>query len=200
MSKEKRALNSASGAPPPPASDYGFVQALGQLIAVSALEALGRWRRSPRGCPTKKLSVAALIQALLFHVLFCTGSLVDHVRQLLGVDLAPSTLSERRTALGSKPLVECLRLALRPLAQPERQPEAFWRGWRLVAWDGTQFSLTNTPQILARMLKAAARRGRAAWAKIRVVVLLEVGPAQPVGGAGRLPRRIGGSLGTAPGQ
>ena len=180
MSKAKRAVNKASRSPAPPTSDYGFLEALGQIIAVSALETLGRWRRSPRGCPIKKLSVAALLQALLFHFLFCTGTLVEHVRQLLGISLAASTLSERRTALGLKPLLECLRLALRPLARPEQQPEAFWRGWRLVAWDGTQFSLTNTPQILARMLKAATRRGRAAWAKIRVVVLLEVGLHNPL--------------------
>jgi hypothetical protein len=146
--------------------------------------------------------VAALIQALLFHFLFSAGSLAEHVRQLWGISLAPSTLSERRTALGSKPLLECLRQALRPLAQPEQQPEAFWRGLRLVAWDGTQFSLTNTPQVLARFLKAASRRGRAAWAKLRVVVLLELGLHNPlaaqVGCRGEsevaLARRLVGSL------
>ena len=173
-------MQKACRPPTRPTSDYGFLEALGQLIGVSALEALGRLRRSPRGCPTKKLPVAALIQALLFHFLFSTGSLAEHVRQLLGIRLAPSTLSERRTALGSKPLLECLRQALRPLAQPEQQPEAFWQDWRLVAWDGTQFSLTNTPQTLARLLKAATRRGRAAWAKIRVVVLLELGLHNPL--------------------
>ena len=46
-----------------------------------------------------------------------------------------------------------LRLGLRPLAEAAAQPDAFWRGGRLVALDGTQFSLTNTPQV-----KAATRR------------------------------------------
>ena len=196
-------MQKACRPPTRPTSDYGFLEALGQLIAVSALEALGRLRRSPRGCPIKKLPLAALIQALLFHFLFSTGSLAEHVRQLLGIKLAQSTLSERRAALGSKPLLECLRQALRPLAQPEQQPEAFWHGWRLVAWDGTQFSLTNTPQILARVLKAATRRGRAAWAKVRVVVLLEVGLHNPLAaevGCQResevaLARRLVGSVG-----
>ena len=124
--------------------------------------------------------MAALLQALLFHFLFGTGTLAEHTRQLLGIQLSESTLSERRSALSVWPLVECLRQALRPLAQPDQHPEAFWRNWRLVAWDGTQFSLTNTPQILARLSKATARRGRAAWAKLRVVVLLELGLHNPL--------------------
>jgi hypothetical protein len=157
---------------------------LGALIATAALEALGRLRRSPRGCPTKKLSAAGLLQALLFHFLFPTGTFAEHLRQLTGLTLAESTLSERRSALSWKPVVEALRPALRPLAHPTHHPQAFWRGWRLVAWDGTQFSLTNTPQILARWSKAAARRTRAAWAKIRVVVLLALGLHNPLAAPG----------------
>ena len=47
-----------------------------------------------------------------------------------------------------------MRRVLRPHAT-RRQREAFWRGWRLVALDGTQFSLTNTPQITATAAKSA---------------------------------------------
>lgn len=144
------------------------------------MEPLGRLRPSPRGRRAKQLSVAGLIQSLLFHFLFPTGSFAEHLRQLTGLILAESTLSERRSALSWPPLVACLRQALRPLAQAECHPQAFWRGWRLVAWDGTQFSLTNTAQILAHFPKAAARRGRAAWAKLRVVVLLELGLHNPL--------------------
>jgi ribonucleoside-diphosphate reductase alpha chain len=32
---------------------------------------------------------------------------------------------------------------LRPLAKKRRHPTAFWRGWRLLAMDGTQFSYVN---------------------------------------------------------
>jgi hypothetical protein len=61
--------------------------------------------------------------------------------------------------------------------------EAFWRGWRLVALDGTQFSLINTPQILATCAKARTRRGRAAFAKITTAVLLELGLHNPLAAA-----------------
>ena len=48
----------------------------------------------------------------------------------------------------------------------------------MIALDGTQFSLTNTPQITATVTKARTRRGRAAFAKMTAAVLLEVGAAQ----------------------
>ena len=76
-----------------------------------------------------------------------------------------------------------MRLGLRARAQTAAHPEAFWRGWRLVALDGTQFSLTNTPQIHATACKAKSRRGRAAVAKITTGVLLELGLHNPLAAA-----------------
>jgi hypothetical protein len=53
----------------------------------------------------------------------------------------------------------------------------------LVALDGTQYSLTNTPQVKASMRKAKSRRGRAAFAKITASVLLELGLHNPLAAA-----------------
>ncbi len=53
----------------------------------------------------------------------------------------------------------------------------------MLALDGTQFSLTNTPQIKATMRKAKSRRGRAAFAKITTGVLLELGLHNPLAAA-----------------
>jgi len=66
------------------------------------------------------------------------------------------------------------------MAHPGQHPDAFYRGLRLLAIDGSQFSLTNTPQILSRYRKTVARRSRAAWAKLTAVVLLEVGLHNPL--------------------
>jgi len=140
---------------------------------------LGRWRACPRG-RKPALALGQLLQTLLFHFLLPTGTLAEHLRQLTGRRMAESTLSERRSALSWPVFVQWLRQALRPLAQVQAQPQAFWRGWRLLAWDGSQFSLTNTPQILAHLHKAAARRKRAAWAKLTAVVLLELGLHNPL--------------------
>jgi hypothetical protein len=76
-----------------------------------------------------------------------------------------------------------MRRALRPRATARQHREAFWRGWRLVALDGTQFSLINTPQITATFKKARTRRGRAAFAKITTAVLLELGLHNPLAAA-----------------
>lgn len=151
------------------------------MISRRALEALSAYRPDRRGRkPT--LPLAQLIEGLLFHFLFSAGTLAEHMRQLTSRDLSEGTLSERRTALGWPAFAQLLQQALRPLARPKRHAEAFWRGLRLLAWDGTQFSLTNTPQ-MAALPRAAARRKRAAWAKITAVVLLELGLHNPLAAA-----------------
>jgi hypothetical protein len=78
---------------------------------------------------------------------------------------------------------ELMHRMLRPRATPDGEPEAFWHGWRLLAIDGTQFSLTNAPAIKRHATKARTRRGRAAFAKLPAAVLLEVGLHNPVAAA-----------------
>ena len=56
----------------------------------------------------------------------------------------------------------------------------FLHGYRLVGVDGTQFSVVNTPAILAQLPKAASRRFKAAFAKLRVVSLVELGTHAPL--------------------
>jgi Transposase DDE domain len=124
-----------------------------------------------------------VLSALVYHVMNAAGTLAEHFGQLFEDSLADSSLSERRTRLPWEVFGELLRLGLRPLAQAATQAEAFWRGWRLVALDGTQFSLTNTPQIKATTRKAKSRRGRAAFAKITTGVLLELGLHNPLAAA-----------------
>jgi hypothetical protein len=131
-----------------------------------------------------RVPLAKVLPALVFHVMNAAGTLANHFTQLFADDsLADSSLSERRTRLPWEVFAELMRLGLRPLAQAATHAEAFWRGWRLVALDGTQFSLTNTPQIKATVRKAKSRRGRAAFAKITTGVLLELGLHNPLAAA-----------------
>jgi hypothetical protein len=76
-----------------------------------------------------------------------------------------------------------MKSALRPKAQAEKHPDAFYKGWHLVALDGTQFSVSNTPQMLASLTKAVSRRLGAAFAKLGVVVLVELGTHNPLAAA-----------------
>ena len=162
------------------ASSTGFLHAWADLIGPAPLPVVARRRgRKPR------VPLTDLLPALTFHVMQSAGTLSDHLFELVGASLADSSWSDRRTRLPWEIFADLLRRALRPRAT-RRQREAFWRGWRLVALDGTQFSLTNTPQITATVEKAQTRRGRAAFAKITTAVLLEIGLHNPLAaGIGR---------------
>jgi hypothetical protein len=145
----------------------------------------------PRGVPrlstrrgrTPRVAVTQLLPALTWHVMQDTGTLAEHLFQLFREPLADSSWSDRRLRLPWEIFAELMRRALRPRATMRRHREAFWRGWRVVALDGTQFSLINTPQITATFAKARTRRGRAAFAKMTTAVLLEVGLHNPLAAA-----------------
>jgi hypothetical protein len=112
-----------------------------------------------------------------------TGTLAEHLFQLFREPLADSSWSDRRLRLPWEIFAELMRSALRPRAIARQHREAFWRSWRVVALDGTQFSLINTAQITDTFPKAVTRRGRAAFAKMTTAVLLEVGLHNPLAAA-----------------
>jgi hypothetical protein len=129
--------------------------------------------------------VSELLPALIFHVMQGPGTLAEHAARLFDDALVDSSWADRRARLPWEIFADLLRRMLRPRAT-RRQAEAFWRGWRVVALDGTQFSLPNTPQITAATTKARTRRGRAAFAKLTTAVLVEVGLHNPLAaGIGR---------------
>jgi hypothetical protein len=145
----------------------------------------------PRGVPIlamrrgrkPRVPLTQVLPTLTFHVMQDAGTLAEHLFQLFRTPLADSSWSDRRQRLPWEIFAELMRRALRPRATPRQHREAFWRGWRLVGLDGTQFSLINTPQVTATVEKAATRRGRAAFAKLTTAVLLEIGLHNPVAAA-----------------
>src|SRR5215218_6224669 len=159
----------------------GFLAAWDQLIGSRGMPTV-----PPRRGRKPRVPVSQLLPALTFHVMQDTGTLADHLFQLFRVPLADSSWSDRRLRLPWEIFADLMRRALRPRATARQHRDAFWRGWRLVALDGTQFSLINTPQITATFVKARTRRGRAAFAKITTAVLLELGLHNPLAaGIGR---------------
>ncbi len=160
----------------------GFAGAFEQLLPSTKLKQASRYKHTARGRPPK-VSVSQLVRALVFHVMMGAGTLVEHLAMLSGVALSGSSASERRQALPWEVFAKVLEVALSPVAEVRRHGEAFYRGLRLVAIDGTQFSLANTPQILRVCTKAASRRLRAAFAKLNAVVMLEVGLHNPLAAA-----------------
>jgi len=169
----KTAVEPASGP-----ADAGFLAAWRQWLGAVVLPTVPKRRgRQPR------VALAHLLAALIFHVMRATGTLGEHFAMLFEDALSDSACADRRARLPWLVFADLMRRALRPLANRRRHPEAFWRGWRLLALDGTQYSLSNTPQNNGAMSKAKTRRGRAAFAKITTSVLLELGLHNPLAAA-----------------
>lgn len=160
----------------------GFLAAWDRLVGPTWQPALPvRRGRKPR------VPLSELLPTLTFHVMQGAGTLAEHSAELFGDALSDSAWADRRARLPWAIFADLMRRVLRPKAT-RRQPDAFWREWRLVALDGTTFSLTNTPQISAAVVKARTRRGRAAFAKLTTAVLLEVGVHNPLAAAIGRPR------------
>ena len=157
-----------------------FHSAFGQLLSSQRVSAL--WKRpapDARGLPAK-LSPWQLLGSLVWHVLARTRHLSHHVREMCAVKLSDSALSQRRQHAGFTVFAALLEAALRPLAELARQPGAFHQGLRLVALDATHWNVSNTPRLLRALPKAATRRLRAAFGKLRAAVLIEVGLHNPL--------------------
>jgi hypothetical protein len=103
-----------------------------------------------------------------------------HFTEATGKRMAESSLSERRQGLPWEVFSQLMTQALTPCADPKQHPDAFYKGFRLIGVDGSQFSLRNTPAILQQCTKAVSRRLEAAFAKLGTCVLMELGTHNPV--------------------
>ena len=160
------------------AAPTGFLDAWNQLLGDQPCPA-------PRCRPGRpaRVPLTQLLPALTFHVMEGAGTLSEHFEELFQAPLADSSWADRRARLPWDIFAELMRRMLRRRATQAKHPDAFWRGWRLVALDGTQYSLTNTPQVSRSVRKARSRRGRAGFAKLRTAVVVEVGLHNPIAAA-----------------
>lgn len=156
----------------------GFLAAWKEFVATIVLPVVPRRRgRKPR------VALASLLASLVFHGMNPVGTLSEHFSMLFEDALNDSACSDRRARLPWQVFADLMQRVLRPLANRRRHAQAYWRGWRLTALDGTQHSVTNTPQNNGALRKANARRGHAAFAKITTSVLLELGLHNPLAAA-----------------
>ena len=158
--------------------DNGFVSQFEDLFGCSrkTFEAM----QDPRRGPQPKLAAWNLLASLVYHVLGGAGHFSAHVYQLFGLEIKDSSLSGRRQRMGLEPFAWLMAHALRPLADRRTHRSCFYKGLRLCGIDGSRWSVTNTPQILERMSKAAARRLKAAFAKVEMCTLVELGLHNPL--------------------
>jgi hypothetical protein len=105
------------------------------------------------------------------------------VKESSGKDITDGALAQRRALLPWEIFDAILGVALKPKADPKRHAEAFYHGLRLCGIDGSTFSIANTPQVKKQMRKARSRRGRAAFPKVGVAVMVELGLHNPLAAA-----------------
>jgi hypothetical protein len=166
----------------------GFVGVLLRYISLESLQQLEGLRRNPAGRQPYKLSRPQLLIGLLFHfTLHLSGTLAEHLVLLTGIRMAESSLSQRRAALPFEVFEQLLQRILRPLARAKNCAKSFYKGLRLLAIDGVNFSLPNTEDVKRRCRKGGNHRSRAAFAKLPCAVLLELGHHNPL--AARLGRK-----------
>jgi hypothetical protein len=134
----------------------------------------------PQSRSGRKLSSEQLVTGLIFHQLQQGGTLAAHSETLHGIEMSDSAHAQRRRHLPVGLFEQIMDTALQPLADPVDQPECFYEGYRLVGVDGTQWSVGNTPQILGELPKAASRRLQSAFAKLRLVSVVELGTHAPL--------------------
>ena len=145
-----------------------------------------------------QLALDQLISSLVFHVLQDSGTFAVNVKQLTGQPISDSALSQRRATIPLMVFEEIMDGALSAKADPTQHPGAFYQGRRLLGIDGSQFSVSNTPQNKQTFIKAASRRMKAAFGKVGVSVLTELGLHNPVaatvGAAGMSEQELSGPL------
>jgi hypothetical protein len=148
------------------------VSLLLRRIGWAELEGL-QARKHKAGRPAHQLSRGQLLVAILFHhTVTWAGSFAEHLFWLMGIQMDKGSLSERRQALPVIIFDELLRRLLCPLHSAS--PQAFYRGWRLVAIDGVSFSLPNTEQVNQQCRKGGNQKGKAAFAKLQCAALVEL--------------------------
>jgi hypothetical protein len=104
----------------------------------------------------------SFIDALVLHALSSDGSLGAHLRMASGSPISDSAARQRCASLGWTWFEALFVHLLRPLAKPRSHPECFYDGMRLLAVDGSAWSLSNTPRVTSRLASPTSQKG-AAW-------------------------------------
>lgn len=164
-----------------PAFHSDFSQAFAGLLSEELSDRIFQ-EHGPRGGGISKLSGWQWLMGKVFHVMAGTGNFASHVKQVTGIPISDSALSQRGASLGWELVAATLRGVLHPLADPDLHPEAFHQGLLLVALDGTRFDLRNTMAMKERAVKSRCAHGdgEPAFAHLCGVVLVELASHQPL--------------------
>jgi Insertion element 4 transposase N-terminal/Transposase DDE domain len=83
------------------------------------------------------------------------------------------SISVARSKIGAAPLRDLVQRCCVPMADARSHPEAFYRGMRLVAMDGSNFELPDEPDNEAHFGRPGSRTGTAGYPQAQCAVLVE---------------------------
>ena len=165
-------------------SDYlsvGVIARVFPLRAVrAALQQSDRSSRRRRALPAEAMVYYVIAQALFRsvsarEVLRCLTDGLRWARSGAGLQVASkAAISRARTRLGTRPFELLREGSVQVLAESSTRG-AWYRGLRLVAYDGTTLELPDEERNREEFGLPGAGRGQAGFPKARVTALLEVG-------------------------
>lgn len=149
------------------------------MIDTPALDELCAPFAPTRGAPALH-SLSEFFELCVYHQLAPDGTRAVHAFDVSGIEISDSAISQRLQGLDPRLFQTILARVLQPLAHPRRHPESFYKHWRLIGIDGSQFSIPNGPGVVAALPKARTRRGRAAFSKMGLCAFYELGIHNPI--------------------
>ena len=138
----------------------------------------------PRGSGVPKLDYGQFTMGLVWQALAGRGTLGSHMKDLFDIAISEAALSGRKQSIGWEYLALTLGRALKPMATPQANAEAFHAGLRLVGVDMTKWNLANTAAINGEVQKARSPKGNGelvAFAQMNCEMLVEIGTLNPLG-------------------
>lgn len=157
----------------------GHLGELTQIITPSLVDAVlaktGRVQSRVRKLPSRVVVYFVLAMALfteygyrgVWGCLVAGGNLPD-------VDPSAAALRQARRRIGSAPLA-ALFDEVKGVAAATDTPGSWWRGLRLVAWDGTGLQVPDSPENLIFCGRTAGKFGLGGFPLMRLTALVECG-------------------------
>ena len=156
---------------------------LARVVPVDLVDAVlrdtGRWNWRARQLLPRLVVYYVMALTLYAHASYdaVLRELVEGLRWLrwdgAAVGLAcKSAITQARVRLGEAPLRELFRRVARPLAEPGT-PGAWYRGRRLVSFDGTTIDVPDLPALERDFGRPSSPRGVSGFPQLRLLALLE---------------------------
>ncbi len=134
-----------------------------------------RIRRFPAVAGVYYIAALSLYPECSTEAVFCAVAegLAWAARSSAPPPVTKSSISELRSRIGAQPLRDLIRSCCLPLADAQSQPQAFFRGLRVVAMDGTRVELADEAELAQEFGRPGSRTGQAGYPQAQCVALAE---------------------------